>query len=270
MTKKDIIEQFSSIKGLGKAKAELLYNNGFDSLKKIQESKIEKLIKIKGINEKIAKDIKKQVNEIIKNTDNNDNKKPKKDTQQEKKSKKVDTKAIKKEETKQQEREEIDTKIKEKEVSEEQNDIDEKDKEKKYIVKKKPILTKDQLKQLKIRKQIKKRTPKFLREEWFRYKRIPNNWRRPDGITSKMRINLKYRPNKVRVGYRGPKKIRELHSSGFEEVLIHNIYELQNIDNKKQAIRIGSTVGTKKRIEIEKEAENLDIRILNIGGRKND
>jgi len=66
MTKKDIIEQFSSIKGLGKTKAELLYNNGFDSLKKIQESKIEKLIKIKGINEKIAKDIKKQVNEIIK------------------------------------------------------------------------------------------------------------------------------------------------------------------------------------------------------------
>ena len=47
-----------------------------------------------------------------------------------------------------------------------------------------------------------------------------------------------------------------------------NIYELQNIDNKKQAIRIGSTVGTKKRIEIEKEAENLDIRILNVGREK--
>jgi large subunit ribosomal protein L32e len=260
MTKNEIIEQFSTIKGLGKAKAELLYSNGFDSLKKIQDSKIENLIKIKGINEKIAKDIKKQVNEIIKNTDD---KKPKKDTQQKKKSKGEINK------TKQKE---IDATIKQSEDEEkkEQKNIEFTEKEKKYIVKKKPKLTKDQINQLKIRKQIKKRTPKFLREEWFRYKRIPKNWRRPDGITSKMRINLKYRPNKVRVGYRGPKKIRGLHSSGFEEVLIHNIYELENIDNKKQAIRIGSTVGTKKRIEIEKEAENLDIRVLNIGGRKND
>ena len=85
-----------------------------------------------------------------------------------------------------------------------------------------------------------------------------------------MRINLKYRPNKVRVGYRGPKEVRGLHPSGFEEVLIHNINELQNIDNQKQAIRIGRTVGTKNRMKIEKKAEDLEIRILNIVGRKHD
>jgi len=234
MTKKEIIEQFSMIKGLGKAKAELLYNTGFDSLEKIQNSSIEKLAEIKGINTKIAIDIKKQVNNQLKSIDV---KKPSAEIKKEEKTLK---------------------------------EIDQTTKEKKYIVKKKPKLTKDQINNLKIRKQIKKRTPKFLREEWFRYKRIPNNWRRPDGITSKMRINLKYRPNKVRVGYRGPKEVRGLHSSGFEDVLIHNINELQNIDNTKQAIRIGSTVGMKKRIEIEKKAENLEIRVLNIGGRKND
>jgi len=250
-TKEEIIEQFSKIKGLGKAKAELLYDNGLDSMDKIKNSKIEKLTQIKGINEKIAKDIKKQASDIIKN---NKEMKPKKDIEYKEKSKKdIDT--IKKE------------KDKEKQA---QQDIDAKEEEKKYIVKKKPKLSKDQKNNLIIRKQIKKRTPTFLREEWFRYKRIPKNWRRPDGITSKMRINLKYRPNKVRVGYRGPKQIRGLHSSGFEEILIHNKNELHNIDNTKQAIRIGSTVGTKKRIEIEKEAENLDIRILNMGGRKND
>ena len=250
-TKKEIIEQFSMIKGLGKAKAELLYNNGFDSMEKIKESKIEKLTQINGINEKIAKDIKKQANDIIKNTEE---KKPKNKIQEKKKSEKeIET-----------------TKIEKKEEKQTQKDDDTTKEEKKYILKKKPKLTTDQKNNLKIRKQIKKRTPKFLREEWFRYKRIPKNWRRPDGITSKMRINLKYRPNKVRVGYRGPKQIRGLHSSGFEEILIHNKNELQNIDNTKQAIRIGSTVGTKKRIEIEKEAENLDIRILNMGGIKND
>jgi large subunit ribosomal protein L32e len=250
-TKEEIIEQISTIKGLGKAKAELLYANGFNSIDKIKESKIEKLTQIKGINEKIAKDIKKQANDIIKN---NRDIKPKKDIQEKKKSKKdIDTPKKGNDKEKQT-----------------QKDIDTKEEEKLYIVKKKPKLTNDQKNNLQIRKQIKKRTPKFLREEWYRYKRIPKNWRRPDGITSKMRINLKYRPNKVRVGYRGPKQIRGLHSSGFEEILIHNKNELHNIDNTKQAIRIGSTVGTKKRIEIEKEAENLDIRILNIGGRKND
>ena len=233
MTKQQIIEQFSKIKGLGKAKAELLYTSGFDSLEKIQKSSIEKLIEIKGINEKIANDIKAQVDELLKQNTSKTN----------------DEKNIQKKPTEEEKQKVTETK---------------------YIVKKKPKLSENQIKNFKIRKQIKKRTPNFLREEWFRYKRLSKNWRRPDGITSKMRINLKYRPNKVRVGYRGPKDVRGFHSSGFEEVLIHNIKELQNIDNKIQAIRIGSTVGIKKRLEIQKEAEKLDIRILNIGEIKND
>ncbi|KYK23335.1 50S ribosomal protein L32 [Thermoplasmatales archaeon SG8-52-4] len=133
-----------------------------------------------------------------------------------------------------------------------------------YKVKKKPILTKDQKEKLILRKNIKKRTPHFLREEWFRYKRIPKNWRKPDGITSKMRINLKYRPSKVRVGFRGPKETRGLHPSGFKEVIIKNVNDLENINPKTEAARISGSVGTKKRIDIEKKAEELEIRILNI------
>jgi large subunit ribosomal protein L32e len=133
-----------------------------------------------------------------------------------------------------------------------------------YKPKKKPKFTKEQKERLKLRKEIKKRTPKFLREEWFRYKRIPKNWRRPDGISSKMRINLKYRPSKVRVGFRGPRDVRGLHSSGFEEVIVHNVNDLEAIDPNKQAARIGSSVGTKKRMDIEKKAQELDVRILNM------
>jgi len=242
MTKEETIEQFSIIKGIGNAKAELLYNHGFDSLEKIQKSSIEKIAEIKGINEKLAIQIKNQVSNQIKSNDLH----------------KI-PQEIKKDEEKKLEKKEKTFK-----------ETEDKTEEKKYVVKKKPKLTKDQIKNLKIRKQIKKRTPTFLREEWFRYKRIPHNWRRPDGLTSKMRINLKYRPNKVRVGYRGPKEVRGLHPSGFEEVLIHNINELQNIDNQKQAIRIGRTVGTKNRMKIEMKAEDLEIRILNIVGRKHD
>lgn len=132
--------------------------------------------------------------------------------------------------------------------------------------KKKPVLNKELKQQLEKRKEIKKRTPEFLREEWFRYKRIPKNWRRPDGITSKMHKNLAYRPSKVRIGFRGPKKTRGLHSSGFKEVIVFNIKDLEALDPKTQAARIGGSVGTKKRIEIGKKAEKLDIRLLNMRG----
>ncbi|KYK24012.1 50S ribosomal protein L32 [Thermoplasmatales archaeon SM1-50] len=128
----------------------------------------------------------------------------------------------------------------------------------------KPKLSDKEKNQLVIRRQIKKRTPYFLRDEGFRYKRIPKNWRRPSGITSKLRINLKYRPSKVRVGFRSPRLVRGLHSSGFEEVMVHNVKELERVDPKKQAVRISGTVGTKKRLEILKRADELDIRVLNM------
>jgi len=147
----------------------------------------------------------------------------------------------------------------------EEKESEEKKEEKKKIkIKKKPELTKDIRDKLEKRKEIKKRTPDFLREEWYRYKRIPKNWRRPDGITSKMRRNYKYRPSKVRVGFRGPKDVRGLHSSGFEEVIVHNVNDLDKINPKTQAARIGSNVGTKKRTDIGDKAEELKIRVLNL------
>ena len=67
----------------------------------------------------------------------------------------------------------------------------------------------------------------------------------------------------VDVGFRGPVAARDLHPSGFEEVLVYNVDGLEGIDPKKQAVRIGGTVGTKKRIAIEDRADVLGIRVLN-------
>ena len=67
----------------------------------------------------------------------------------------------------------------------------------------------------------------------------------------------------VDVGFRGPVAARDLHPSGFEEVLVYNVDGLEGIDPKKQAVRIGGTVGTKKRIAIEDRADELGIRVLN-------
>ena len=248
MTKKSVIKEFTSLKGVGNAKAELIYTSGFDSIDKLKNATVEELKNINGITEKNAKDILSQ----LKETGEKETKPKTKAKVKEIKKEKIPAPAEEKPEKKP-------TKKKEEMV-----EIIEDEEEERYKAKKKPKLSKEQKEKLQIRRQIKKRTPTFLREEWFRYKRIPKNWRRPDGITSKMRINLKYRPSKVRVGFRGPREVRGLHSSGFEEVMIDNVADLENIDPEKQAARIGGTVGTKKRLEIAKKAEELEIRILNM------
>jgi large subunit ribosomal protein L32e len=121
--------------------------------------------------------------------------------------------------------------------------------------------TKEALEQ---RSALKKRTPHFQREEWFRYKKLSRSgWRRPDGITSKMRRHFKYRPNVVSIGFGSPVKARGLHPSGFEEVPVFNVNDLDQIDPKKQAARIGGSVGAKKRESIQTEAAKRNIRILN-------
>jgi large subunit ribosomal protein L32e len=229
MTKEAVLKEFEALKGVGKAKAKLLYDNGFDSMDKLKKAKLKDLTKLKGITEKNAKEILGQLKE-----------------KKEKPAKK--TKELK-EETQEKKTDDV-------EIVEEKKGA--------YKPKIKPQLDNKQKEQLVIRRQIKKRTPHFLRDEGFRYKRIPKNWRRPTGYTSKLRINLKYRPSKVRVGFRSPKIVRGLHPSGFKEVMIHTMKELETIDPKKQAVRIGGTVGTKKRLDIAKRAGELDIRVLNM------
>lgn len=235
MTKEAVLKEFEALKGVGKVKAKLLYDNGFDSMEKLRKAKVNDLTKLKGITEKNAKEILNQVKEKKQKIPRKTQEKPEKKDAEEQTDKKAEAVEI----------------VEEKEGA--------------YKPKIKPQLSDKEKEQLVIRRQIKRRTPYFLRDEGFRYKRIPKNWRRPTGYTSKLRINLKYRPSKVRVGFRSPKIVRGLHASGFEEVMVHNAKELDKIDAKKQAVRIGGTVGTKKRLEIVKRADELNIRILNIG-----
>ncbi|MDR0334932.1 MAG: 50S ribosomal protein L32e, partial [Methanomassiliicoccaceae archaeon] len=132
-----------------------------------------------------------------------------------------------------------------------------------YVVKAKPELDDATEDALAKRALISGRRPAFKRQEWFRYAKLGDSWRRPKGIHSKMKRKLARRPPVVVIGYRGPAIARGLHPSGFEEVPVANINDLDGVDPKTQAVRIGGTVGTKKRIMIEDRAEELGIRVLN-------
>ena len=135
--------------------------------------------------------------------------------------------------------------------------------EKKYTPSIKPELSKETADALAKRAVISGRRPAFKRQEWFRYSKLGESWRRPKGIHSKMKRNLKRRPPVVDIGFRGPAEVRGLHPSGFEEVMVYNVEGLEGIDPKAQAVRIGGTVGTKKRIVIQERADELGIRVLN-------
>ena len=132
-----------------------------------------------------------------------------------------------------------------------------------YVAKIKPELSDETTEELAKRAVISGRRPAFKRQEWFRYARLGEKWRKPKGIHSKMKRRLKRRQPIVDIGFRGPASVRGLHPSGFEEVLIYNVDGLEEIDPKVQAVRIGGTVGTKKRMAIEDRAAELGIRVLN-------
>lgn len=116
---------------------------------------------------------------------------------------------------------------------------------------------------LKARKRIKGKKPDFKRQESWRYKRVKENWRRPRGIDSKMRKKVKGWPQSPSAGYRGPKAARGLHPSGYVEILVQNVDDVDGVDPETQAIRIAHTVGAKKRVEISARAKEKGIHILN-------
>lgn len=118
---------------------------------------------------------------------------------------------------------------------------------------------------LRVRKSLKGKKPEFVRQESWRYKRVKPSWRKPKGLDSKMRVHKKGWPKSVQTGYRSPKKVRSFHPSGFEEVLIYNVDDLERVNSGK-IVRIGRTVGMKKRLTIIERAKELKIQIVNPRG----
>lgn len=133
-----------------------------------------------------------------------------------------------------------------------------------HVAKQKPELDDATKAALEARKEQRKNQPKFRRQEWFRYKRLSRTgWKKPRGDDSSQRKNRKYRTPMARVGYGKIASVRDLHPSGFKEVLVHRPEDLDGIDPAVQAARVGGTVGGRKRALIHERADELGIRVLN-------
>ncbi|MCX8190362.1 MAG: 50S ribosomal protein L32e [Candidatus Diapherotrites archaeon] len=87
-----------------------------------------------------------------------------------------------------------------------------------------------------------------------------NKWRYPRGADFNFE---KADGKKPKSGYRTPKIIRGLHPSGFKEVLVRSIKDLEQIKEKNCIIRISSNIGLKKREMLLKKAMEKKLRVVN-------
>ncbi|WP_414837837.1 50S ribosomal protein L32e [Candidatus Nanosalina sp. VS9-1] len=104
----------------------------------------------------------------------------------------------------------------------------------------------------------------FKRQDNHKKKSVPDSWRRPTGGHSRARLEKKGAVPLPKAGYRTPKSERGKHPSGFEEVLVHNVSELEQLDDG-EAARIASKVGGKKKEQIIEKADEEEIKVLNRG-----
>ena len=114
-------------------------------------------------------------------------------------------------------------------------------------------------------KDMKGSKPEFRRQESWRYKRVKENWRRPRGVTSKMRKEESGFPAKVKNGYGTAGSTRGLHPRGLVDMLVWREVELEKLDPKVHIVRIAARVGEKKRRGILAKAKDLNFHIANPG-----
>jgi len=116
---------------------------------------------------------------------------------------------------------------------------------------------------LNIRKKQKKRKPEFKRQEISVQKILKRKWRAPKGKHSKLRKHIKARGSHPSPGYGSPRAVRGLDPLGYKLVRVFRPEDLDGINKKEERALIASTVGRKKRFDILKRAEELNIKVKN-------
>lgn len=109
-----------------------------------------------------------------------------------------------------------------------------------------------------------KRKPLFRRTQGAMFRRLRDKgWRRPDGKHNKIRKGKKGKGESPSIGYGAERSKRHLHPSGYREVLVSCVGDVQGIDPASQAARISARVGGRKRETLLAELMKRNIKVLN-------
>jgi len=217
------ITELTDISGIGDAKAETLREAGYNSVDHVRGASQEELADVDGIGMALAARIKADVGDLEVSED-------------------------------------VEAEI---EAEEEPEDAEavETELQPRGLVDKTPELDEREERLLTQRERVGK--PQFNRQDHHKKQRVPTSWRRPRGKLSKQRKGVKGKGDTVEAGFRTPTAVRGRHPSGFEEVRVHNVDDLEGVDGDREAVRIASKVGARKRERIEEVAEDEGIRVLN-------
>ncbi|MEA3229779.1 MAG: eL32 family ribosomal protein [archaeon] len=115
---------------------------------------------------------------------------------------------------------------------------------------------------LEVRKLMKSKKPSFRRQDSHKHLKLGSSWRGRKGRHNKYRLH--------RIGatpspsYGSPVKVRGMHASGKKEIMVYKVSDLDLLQ-KDEVVRIGASVGVKKRMDILKNAEKLKLKVLNPG-----
>jgi len=104
----------------------------------------------------------------------------------------------------------------------------------------------------------------FKRDGYGKKKQLSDSWRKPRGQHNKQREQKKAKGALPKPGFGSPIAVRGMHPSGFFEVLISSVKELEGIDPKTHAIRIGATVGERTRVGLQEKAIADGFKVLNV------
>jgi large subunit ribosomal protein L32e len=220
-------QELEDISGVGASKADALRDAGFDTVDDVKAASQSDLSEVEGIGNALAARIKASVGDLEVSED---------------------TEAEVEEEEPEEPEEELDEEV-------------ETELQPKGLTEKTPDLSDEEQRLLTQRKRVGK--PQFNRQDYHKKKRTPTSWRKPRGQLSKQRRGIKGKGDTVQAGFRSPTAVRGKHPSGFEEVRVHNVDDLEGVDGDVEAVRIASTVGGRKRERIEEQAEEDGIRVLN-------
>jgi large subunit ribosomal protein L32e len=103
----------------------------------------------------------------------------------------------------------------------------------------------------------------FKRDGYGKKRQLSDSWRKPRGQHNKQREQKKAKGALPTPGYGSPVAVRGMHPSGFFEVLVATLKELEGLDPKTQAVRISGTVGDRKRVALQDAALGKGLKVLN-------
>lgn len=115
-----------------------------------------------------------------------------------------------------------------------------------------------------LRKNIKKKKPDFYMQDFHKKKRLKMRWRKPKGIQSKMRLNIRGYRKRLSKGYSSPKEVRGLTAMGLKPVVVATPREIEMLDSKKECAVIKGTVGMRKKLIIITKAIENGVAVYSI------